>query len=141
MLGYQVSLPSGATRDVPGEQYEIADDGSLVIRGGGTEIDRIAAGGWIQVTNLGTRLAEVWPPATLALVIDNVAELLGVRYGHFVYELRDLDRFADWRLNDLESLTRAVLEAVDEDPDSTNHRHEQRDVRLAIARGFGIGLK
>jgi hypothetical protein len=138
VLGYSIGLPGGEIREVMSDEYEVADDGSIVFLGGGTEVDRFGPGGWIEVRSLGTRLSEVWPAEEIALVIDTVAERLGVGYGQYIHALRDVDRFGDWWLNDLDCLTTAVLDAIGVDPDSTERRREGRDVRNLIARGFSV---
>ncbi|MCP3988422.1 MAG: hypothetical protein GY724_05085 [Actinomycetia bacterium] len=139
MLGFAVTLVIEEIKRVASEQYEVADDGSIVFTGGGSVVDRFAPGEWMEVNSIGIRLSETWPPPELALEIDTVAERLGVHYGHYVHALRDLDRFESWRMNELEDLTTAVFTAIgDEDPHASESQNERSDVRDLIARGFGV---
>jgi hypothetical protein len=67
--------------------------------------------------------------------MENLADLLGVTYGHYVHQLRDVERFDDWRLNELDALADAVLTAVELDPDEAK-RQERPEVRSLILRHF-----
>jgi hypothetical protein len=91
-----------------------------------------------MIDAFGTRLAQRWPPESLGYTVAAVADLLIVGFGHYVHELRQIDRFEDWRMNDLDALCRELLTAVGIDDDSTNQRREITAVRDLVARDFGL---
>lgn len=138
MIGFRITMSDGSTRSIGADRYTVDDSGELIVNGGDTELLRCRAGEWVVVNALGTRLAERWPPDDLDLVVASVAEELGVRFGHYVHELRELDRFEDWRMNDLDALTAEFLAAVRADAADSSHRAEVAAVRRLVAGHFHI---
>src|SRR5262245_31703947 len=89
MLGFRITKIDGTTSTIESDGYTVEDSGDLVISGGASELLRCRAGEWVLVDALGSRLAPEWPPDDLDLLVLSVAEVLAVRYGHYVHELRD----------------------------------------------------
>jgi hypothetical protein len=132
MLGYDVTLTSGSVETIEADRYEVAEDASVVFYGGGREVARVQAGAWVEIHEVGRRLAESWPPPRLCSVLEAVASRLGVHYGHYVHGLVDPSAFGDWRLNDLDTLTDAIFTAIAADPEAGTSRSEVADTRQLI---------
>jgi hypothetical protein len=73
---------------------------------------------------------------TIGDVISSVAELLGVRWGFYVHELRASRRFEDWRMNDLDSMCAGMLLAAGIDPNGSSHREVLAEVHDIVRRHF-----
>ena len=140
MIGYEVALSGGKLRRIVADRYAVGDDGAIQFFGGEALVDQLAPEQWLQVAETGIRLAEVWPPPNLALVMDAVAERLGVHYGCYVHALGDLTRFEGWQMNDLDEFCAAIFEAVDENPCSSDIREWVADIRDLVSRGFHLQL-
>jgi hypothetical protein len=138
MLGFRITMSDGTLRSIESDRYAVEDSGDLTVSGGTSELLRCRSGEWVIVDDLGTRLAREWPPDDLDLVVQSVAEVLGVRYGHYVHELRDSRRFEDWRMNDLDSLSEQFLAAVGIDGSEKTRRPEVEAVRDVVARHFHL---
>lgn len=138
MLGYRVTLASGSIERIEADSYEVTNDASALFHGGNRTVAQLPAGTWIEIHEIGERLADSWPSPLLDQVLDTVAARLGVHYGHYVHQLRDLSRFEDWRLNEIDTLTRAIFLAIDEDPDSSDLCQELADVRQLVASGLHL---
>lgn len=138
MIGFRVAMGDGSTTSVEADDYVVDDAGDLAVTGGGLPVLRCGAGDWLMIDAFGTRLAQRWPPENLGYTVAAVADLLIVGFGHYVHELRQIDRFEDWRMNDLDALCRELLTAVGIDDDSTNQRREITAVRDLVARDFGL---
>lgn len=138
MIGFQVTMCDGSSMSVEADDYVVDDTGDLVVTGGGLPVLRCEAGDWVMIDVLGTRLAQRWPPENLGYTVAAVADVLIVSFGHYVHELRQINRFEDWRMNDLDALCRELLAAVGIDDDSTNQRREITAVRELVARDFGL---
>jgi hypothetical protein len=135
MHGYRVTVGHAAMKDVEASRYVVADDGALTLYGADEPVARWGPGEWLMIDEFGTRVSEQWPPSRLRYLVDEVATVLAVRYGHYVAGLRGADAFEDWRCNDVDSLTSAILEQVGLTAESTA---EQAAVREAIGRQFNI---
>jgi hypothetical protein len=138
MIGFLVTMRDGSSTSVEADDYVVDDAGDLLITGVGLPVLHLRAGDWLMIDALGMRLAQHWPPESLGYTIQTVAELLGIRFGHYVHELREIGRFEDWRMNDLDTLCRELLAAVGVDDDSTSQRAEVTAVRELVARDFGV---
>jgi hypothetical protein len=138
MLGFRITMSDGTVRSIESDRYAVEDSGDLTVSGGASELLRCRSGEWVMVDTLGTRLADEWPPHDLDLVVESAAEVLGVRYGHYVHELRDPRRFGDWRMNDLDALSEQFLAAVGIDASEKTRRAEVAAVRDVVARHFHI---
>lgn len=123
---------------IESDRYVVEDTGDLVMSGGTSELLRCRSGEWVLVDRLGTRLATEWPPDDLDLLVQSVAEVLGVRYGHYMHELRDPCRFNDWRMNDLDALSEQFLAAVGIDATEKSRRQQVDAVRDVVSRHFHI---
>lgn len=122
MLGFRITMSDGTTNSIESDRYAVDESGDLVVSGGTSELMRCRSGEWLMVDALGTRLASEWPPDDLDLLVVSVAEVLGVRYGHYVHELRDSRRFEDWRMNELDALSEQFLSAVGIDASEKTRR-------------------
>ena len=107
-----------------------------MVRGGGLDVVEFKVGTWVVVTVLGTRLAVDWPPRDLDVLLASVADMLAVRFGHYVHRLRDHQDFADWRMNDLDSLAAKLLAVVGVDATDSFRRSEVAEVRSLVTRHF-----
>jgi hypothetical protein len=135
MHGYRVTLRHAEVKEVEASSYVVNDDGVLTLLGGNEPIERREADDWLMIDEFGARLTERWPPPRLEYLVDEVVTVLGVHYGHYVHGLRDAHGFDDWRCNDLDSLTSAILEAVGlSDQSNTEHA----TVRESIRRHFHL---
>lgn len=133
-----MTMRDGSTTSVEADDYVVDDAGDLVVTGGGLPVFRCRAEDWLMIDAFGKRLAHRWPPENLGYTVAAVTDLLIVSFGHYVHELRQIDRFEDWRMNDLDALCRELLAAVGIDDDSTNQRREITAVRELVARDFGL---
>ena len=138
MIGFRVTMSDGSSTSVEADDYAVDDAGDLLITGGGNAVLECRAGDWVIIDALGTRLAPQWPPEDLEYTVTAVAELLGIRFGHYVHELREIDRFQDWRMNDLDTLCRALLACVGVDDKSKSDRAEVTAVRKLVRRDFQV---
>lgn len=137
MHGYRVTLRD-EVRDVEASRYAVGDDGALTLYGGDETVERWGPGEWVMVDEFGTRLTDQWPPARVDYLVNEVETLLGVRFGHYVHGLRDVNQFADWRCNDLDSFTGAMLDRVGLTSDSAR---EDAAVREMIVRHFHVASR
>ena len=131
-------MSDGTTNSIESDRYAVEESGDLVVSGGTSELLRCHADEWVLVETLGTRLANEWPPGDLDLLVISVAEVLGVRYGHYVHELRDPRKFEDWRMNDLDALSDQFLSAVGIDASEKSRRAEVAAVHDVVARHFHV---
>jgi hypothetical protein len=138
MLGFRITMSDGTMRSVESDRYAVEDSGDLTLSGGASELLRCRSGEWVMVDALGTRLADEWPPDNLDVVVESVAEVLAVTFGHYVHELRDSRKFEDWRMNDLDVLTVQLLGAVGIDSNEKPRRAEALAVRGIVARNFHV---
>lgn len=138
MLGYRVSLDDGSVRTVEASGYKVDDDGSLTLTADGQVVAVIPPGGWISVDEFGTRLAGQWPPSNLANVLNNLAHVLAVNYGHVTWPRGSEATYASEVFNEVDSLAGAVLVSLGIDPASTD-RVDLRmitEVRKGTAEAF-----
>ena len=139
MHGYRVVGAESSTEVVQADAYDVDAHGALTLFGGDERLQRWPAGEWLLVDEIGVRLTGRWPPIGLDLLVDNVANDLAVRFGHYVYALRDATAFHDWRCNDLETMALALLEAVGLE-DVALHRAEANAVRSLVAAYFRVAI-
>lgn len=138
MIGFRVTMSDGSTRILEADAYAVDASGDLLVSGGGTDVLECRAGDWVMVDALGARLAREWPPDDLDCLVDSVAEELAVRFGHYVYQLRERHRFGDWRMNDLDALSEQLLAAVGIDAVGSSQLAEVEMVRGLVTRHFGL---
>jgi hypothetical protein len=112
MIGFRVTMSDGSTRLIEADAHWVDESGDLIISGGGAEVLECHAGEWVMVDVLGTQLVEHWPPDDLHYLVASVAEERAVRFGHYVHQPQELQRFEDWRMNDLDSLSAQLLATV-----------------------------
>lgn len=137
MHGYRVTSHTDV-REIEASSHVVGDDGALTLYGGDEVVERWGPNDWLLIDELGVQLTDEWPPTRLDLLVDEVASLLAVRFGHYVWEVRDVEQFADWRCNDMDSLTGALLERVGLTSDSAR---EHAAVRESIVRHFHLALR
>lgn len=87
MLGYSVTKADGTVRNIEADHYEVESDGTLLLYDDALILEAFEAETWVEVQDLGTRLAAVWPPLDLAHLLDTAATRLGLQYGHHVHGL------------------------------------------------------
>lgn len=134
MHGYRVTLHVDV-REVEATSHVVGDDGGLTLYGGDGPVERWDASEWLMIDEFGIRLADEWPPGRLDCLVNEVATLFARHFGHYVWGLRDVDQFADWPCNDLDSLTAAMLERVGLTIDSAREHTAVRDL---IIRHFHV---
>jgi thymidine phosphorylase len=91
--------------------YAVRENGDLAFLTDGNEIAAIPAGEWIEVEEIGERLAENWPPDDLDYLMHDLAYLLGVRWGHTGASAKASD-VASELFNNEEALMEAAFGAV-----------------------------
>lgn len=138
MIGFHVALRDGTSASFEADGYTVDDVGDLHLVGGGHPIFHCRADAWVMIDPLGTRLAERWPPENLESAVRAVAELLGVRFGHYVHELRDIRRFRNWRLNDLDTFCGVIFDAIGFEHTNVSQPNAVKEVRNLVAREFGV---
>jgi hypothetical protein len=138
MIGFRVTMSDGSATSVEADRYVVDESGNLRVSGGHADLLRCPAGEWLMVDTIGVRLAAVWPPEDLDDVVASVATLLGLRFGHYVHELGEVQPFQDWRMNDLDALSRSLLAAVGIDADVSSARAQVAEVRAAVAQHFRV---
>ncbi len=129
VLGFEVSLSNLTKRQIEATSYEVADDGALVLRIDDALMETILPADWIEIQAMGLRLSDSWPYPNMHLLLENLAEQLGVVYGHYVHGLRQPENYSSGLLNEFESLTAALLSSVCIDPNSTDEKAVIRCVR------------
>jgi hypothetical protein len=129
---------NGSELAEPGTRYEVDSEGDLVLFIGDIEALRIPVGDWMEVRAVGMELAPDWPPADLELLLSNVGELLGVRYGDYVHGLQSTDTYQSPLLNDLDALVEAMLTRVGIDAGASENRDRIDDVRDLVRRHFHL---
>ena len=131
-------MANGSEDVVEAGGYVVNDAGDLVLHGGGDHIRSVSAGQWIEVRELGIRLAEEWPcpevDDALVAALNKMADHAALPYG---VSGRD---FNDWRMNDLDTFVEALVatDGIDAASSDTQHRLIVRDVRAVVAKVFGV---
>jgi hypothetical protein len=138
MIGFLITMSNGSLTSVEADSYAVDDTGDLCVSGGDSKILECRADEWVVITTLGTRLASEWPPDDLDVLVSSVAYVLGVRFGHYVHELRKAERFQGWRMNDMESLAAALLAAADIDATDSTRREEALAVGRLVTSHFDL---
>jgi hypothetical protein len=138
MIGFRVTMRDGTSTSFEADEYAVDDAGDLRLIGGGRPVFDCRADDWMMIDALGTRLAERWPPENLEHAVEAIAELLGVRFGYYVHALREVARFEDWRMNDLETFCGAIFDAVGVDHTRTSQRRAVTEVRDLVAHEFRV---
>jgi hypothetical protein len=128
MVGFRIVLPDANVLDVPeADEYDVADDGALVLRADGKELVRLPVDGWVDV-----RALEPRPLPDVALLLSELCLRLGVclppdaRVRLQALPPRDVDGFTD-----------AVLIAEGLDPPL--HKGLRSRVREMVVRHFDAG--
>lgn len=139
MLGFELVRTDWTTIRLESTHYVVTDDGSLVVFADDNEVFRATSDEWIDIRELGTRLAATWPPDDLEFLLDNLYTKLGLGYGHTTPGgLGPVSAYGSGLLNELETLTTAVLERVGLDASASNRRREADAVRDIIRRHFHL---
>jgi hypothetical protein len=121
---------------VEASSYSVDGMGSLVFFGGAEPVEHFVAGDWLMIDEIGSQLCEEWPPSNLELLVNEVATALAVGFGHYVHRFRDVEPFEDWRCNEVESLTQALVGCVGLTTDDSD---EYRKVRSLVTAHFHMG--
>lgn len=138
MLGFELVRADGTTVRLEATDYQVADDGSLVIVAENDLVLRAEAGSWIEVRPVGRKLTPDWPPDSLDLLLDHRSLKLAVGYGHYIHRILPASSYSSGLLNELEALTAAVLARVGLDASHSDHRAEADAVRDLIRRHFHL---
>lgn len=104
-----------------------------MIVGGDEHLGSWGPGEWLIIDELGTQLTDQWPPQ-IETLLNEAGTLLAVRFGHYVRGLSDASVFLDWRCNDLDTLTEAVLDKVG----ISGRKREEHTVRELISLHFRL---
>lgn len=124
MIGYGVTMADLDDRIVEGAaHYAVADDGSLRFTTDGREVETIGPGEWVEVHEVGTRLAITWPPDDLEYLMHDLAYLLGVGWGYTGRPATGED-VASEVFNNEEALLEAAFAAVRASLDDKRLRDE-----------------
>ncbi len=123
VIGYRVTLDNLESRTVSAARYSVGDDGRLLFTTDGVEVESVEAGRWIEVDQLGSPLVSSWPPPDLDYLMNDLAVLLGVGWGHTGRPAVAADVSSEV-FNDEEALLEAAFEAVDAPLDEKKLRAE-----------------
>lgn len=139
MLGFDLVQANGDIVRLEATHYDVADDGSIVVLIDDKVVLRAEAGSWIEIRPVGRRLTTSWPPDKLDLLLDNLSYKLGVGFGHTQPGgVGPGSSYSSGLLNDLESLTAAVLGRVGLEASHSDNRPEADAVRDIIRRHFHL---
>jgi hypothetical protein len=119
--------------------YDVTDDGAVVVFADDKVVSRAEPASWIEIHAVGTKLTSNWPPDNLELLLDNLYYELAVGYGHTTPNgLGTVASYRSGLLNELESLTAAVLERVGLEATSSDNRPRADAVRDIVRRHFHL---
>jgi hypothetical protein len=138
VLGFELIRADGSTVRLEATDYEVADDGSVVVFADDSVVLRADPGSWIEVRPMGRRLTSTWPPDDLGLLLDNLSHTLAVGYGHYTHRIGPASSYSSGLLNELESLTAAVLSRVGLEASDSENRPVVDAVRDIIRRHFHL---
>ena len=140
MARFQIDLVNGETETAVASIYDVNDHGDLNLTLEGSPARTFNSGTWVTIRQVGTPLAKTWPDPALEGALQNLRNLLAVRWGYYVHELGSADDYASEIFNDLDTLAEAVLNAVGIDPVSTSDKDVIQETRTTIAQQFRISL-
>jgi hypothetical protein len=139
VLGFDLVQVNGDIVRLEATNSDVADDGSIAVLADDNVVLRAGAGSWIEIRPIGRRLTTSWPPDNLDLLLDNLSYKLGVGFGHTQPGgVGPESSYRSGLLNELESLTAAVLGRVGLDASHSDNRPEADAVRDIIRRHFHL---